>query len=74
MVNRFSVLNGYHLLIVTHSSILAWYQAGLTPIFSSGSAGGILTAKKAANDNELLAIADSQVVILHDVQRGRYKN
>lgn len=74
MANHFSFPNSYHLLIVTHSSVLAWNQAGLTPIFSSGPAGGILAAKKAANDTGLLAIADSQVVILHDIQRGRDKN
>ncbi|XTI84480.1 hypothetical protein V2W45_1339516 [Cenococcum geophilum] len=74
MADRFSFPNGYHLLTATHSSALTWNQADLTPIFSSGSAGGILAAEKAANDTGLLAIVDGQVVILHDVQRGRDKN
>ena len=74
MADRFSFPNSYHLLIVTHSSALTWNQAGLTPIFGSGLAGSILAAKKAANDAGLLAIADSQVVILPNVQRGRDKN
>ncbi|OCL01606.1 hypothetical protein AOQ84DRAFT_393547, partial [Glonium stellatum] len=74
MSNRPFISNGYHLLIVTHSGILAWNQTSLTRIFSSGSSGGILAAKKAANETGLLAIADSQVIILHDVQRGRDKN
>ncbi|OCK82511.1 hypothetical protein K432DRAFT_391167 [Lepidopterella palustris CBS 459.81] len=69
MANQFRFPNDYHLIIVTHSAILSWWKRGVVPIFQSGCEGGILAAKEARDGSGLLAIADSQVVILHDARR-----
>jgi hypothetical protein len=52
--------------VTTHKQILSWDKDGLKPVFISGSEG-ILAAKEAKDNGALLAVADSQVVILHDV-------
>jgi hypothetical protein len=58
-----------HLVIVTEQNILTWDATGIRKAFSSGS-NGILAAKEARNGSGTLAIADSQVVLLHQVERG----
>ena len=46
----------------------------MTELFHSGS-GGIVAAKKLSGDDDgSLAIADSQVVILHDIKKGMQKS
>ena len=45
----------------------------MTEIFRSGSEG-IVAAKKAHNGSSLLAVADSQVVVLHDIEKGMQKS
>ena len=42
-------------------------------IFRSGS-GGIVAAKKTADGAGLLAVADSEVVLLHDIKKGMQKS
>ena len=56
--------SSHHLVITTKSRVLCYDASGLSSIFTCRS-GGIIAAKEA--DNGTLAIADSQVVILHKV-------
>ncbi|KAJ9660010.1 hypothetical protein H2201_007115 [Coniosporium apollinis] len=69
----FSFPSSHHLIVTTDEHVLAWDAQGLRSIFSSAS-GGILAAKEAKDGNGLLAIADSQVVLLHDINRGKERS
>ena len=60
---------GHYLLITTSLGVYSWGSDGVTLLFRSGSRG-IIAAKKASN---MLAIADGQVVILHDIDKGLQK-
>jgi hypothetical protein len=62
-----------HLIITTRSNVYSWSSSGLTDLFRSGS-GGIVAAEKAADGSGMLAVADSQVVVLHDVRRAMEKS
>lgn len=62
-----------HLIVTTPTCVYSWDNEGLTEIFRSHS-GGIIAAKEAHNGSATLAIADSQVVILHDVKRRMEKS
>jgi hypothetical protein len=59
----------HHLIITTNKNIYSWDSRGLSGLFRSGSEG-IVAAKKAKDGSGILAVADSQVVVLHDVKRG----
>ncbi|KAL1624134.1 hypothetical protein SLS54_004063 [Diplodia seriata] len=59
----------HHLVITTESNVWSWDRSGLTNAFGSAS-GGILAAKEAKDGSGLLAVADDQVVVLHDANRG----
>ena len=59
----------HELIITTTDRVYSWTWKGLTELFSSGS-GGIVAAKKTRNGRGLLAIADSQILVLHDVKQG----
>ncbi|KAA6410680.1 MAG: hypothetical protein FRX48_06103 [Lasallia pustulata] len=63
----------HHLVVTTTKGVYTWGRHGLTEIFRSGS-GGIVAAKKAQNGSSLLAVADSQVVVLHDIEKGMQKS
>ena len=63
----------HHLIITTAKGVFAWDSHGLREIFRSGSEG-IVAAKKASNGSGLLAVADSQVVVLHDVNKGMQRS
>ena len=69
-IPRCAVPPDHHLLITTPSGLYAWDSNGLHKIFKS-SKGGILAAKVSKDGNQVLAVADSQVVVLHDCKRGR---
>ncbi|KAF2148800.1 hypothetical protein K461DRAFT_232312, partial [Myriangium duriaei CBS 260.36] len=60
----------HHLLITTPGAIYAWDRTGVRKIFKS-SKNGILAAKASKDGSNVLAVADSQVVILHDCRRRR---
>lgn len=62
----------HHLIVTTVRGVYSWDADGITLLFRSGS-GGIMAAKKATNDSNILAVADGQVVILHDLKRGMQK-
>ena len=63
----------HHLIITTAKGVFAWGSHGVKEIFRSGSEG-IVAAKKAIDGSGLLAIADSQVVVLHDVNKGMQRS
>lgn len=55
------------LIITTSQGVYVWDVYGIAEIFRSGSEG-IVAAKTLTSDNGMLAIADSQVVVLHEVK------
>jgi hypothetical protein len=67
--DQFTFPNDHHLVITTEQHVLSYDNNGLKSIFKSGS-GGILSAKEAGDGSGTLAIADSEVVVLHQVERG----
>jgi len=56
-------------IVTTARGVYSWTADGVKEIFHSGS-GGIVAAKKTSGPGGLLAVADSQVVVLHDVKKG----
>jgi hypothetical protein len=67
--DQFTPPSDHHLVITTEQHVLSYDSDGLNRIFKSGS-GGILAAKETRDGSGTLAIADSQVVVLHQVERG----
>ncbi len=65
----FSFPPSNRLIITTKKGVYVWDVYGITEIFRSGSEG-IVAAKKIATGSEMLAVADSQVVVLHDISGG----
>ena len=61
------------LIITTTKGVYSWDSSGVTEIFRSGSEG-IVAAKKLESERAMLAVADSQVVILHEVKGGTQKS
>ncbi|KAK4918962.1 hypothetical protein LTR49_013279 [Elasticomyces elasticus] len=59
--------SGIYLLVSTPSHIYAWDCRGITAVFTSSKAG--IVAARARNS--ILAVADSQVVVLHDTKHGQ---
>jgi hypothetical protein len=72
-VHDFRFPNSHHLVVVTRRRVLAWDATEVRPIFDSGSAG-ILAAKESGNGSGTLAIADSQIVLLHKVEKTRERS
>ena len=63
----------HHLIVTTTKYVFSWSSRGLTNVFHSGSEG-IVAASKATDGSGLLAVADSSVVILHDIKKGMQKS
>ncbi len=61
------------LIITTTKGVYAWDVYGVTEIFRSGSEG-IVAAKTITSDNGMIAVADSQVVVLHEVTEGMQRS
>lgn len=57
------------LIVTTTKGVYIWDAHGTTEIFRSGSEG-IVAAKRIISGSEMLAVADSQVVVLHDIGGG----
>lgn len=66
----FAFPSEHQLIITTTTGVYAWDAQGVTQIFHSGSEG-IVAAKRLASGNEMLAVADSQVVVLHEINEGK---
>ena len=69
----FSFPPSNRLFITTKKGVYTWDIYGITEIFRSGSEG-IVAAKKIASGSEMLAVADSQVVVLHDIDGGMQRS
>lgn len=69
----FSFPPSNRLIITTTQGVYIWDIYGITEIFRSGSEG-IVAAKKIASVSEMLAVADSQVVVLHDIRGGMQRS
>ena len=69
----FSFPPSNRLIITTTKGVYIWDVYGISEIFRSGSEG-IVAAKKIASGSEMLAVADSQVVVLHDISGGMQKS
>lgn len=65
--------SSHHLVIVTQNNVLAWDSSSLRTVFTSGS-GGILAARAASNGSGTLAVADSHLVVLHEIHQGMEKS
>lgn len=63
----------HKLIITTTKGVYTWDIYGITEIFRSGSEG-IVAAKKLMSGDEMLAVADSQVVVLHEIKGGTQKS
>ena len=63
----------YRLIITTTKGVYAWDMNGVTELFRSGSEG-IVAARKLSGNSEMLAVADSEVVVLHDINRGMQRS
>ena len=64
-----SIPSSQDLIVTTTKGVYAWDCNGAVEMFSSRSEG-IVTAKRVQAGKEMLAVADSQLVILHDCERG----
>lgn len=59
----------HQVIVTTARGVYAWTSTGVEELFHSGS-GGIIAATTASDNKELIAVADRQVVVLHDVKNG----
>jgi hypothetical protein len=65
----FSFPDSHQLIVTTPKGVFVWSKRGISPVFYSET-GGIVAARKATRGGQLLAVADSQVVVLHDMKKG----
>lgn len=65
----FEFPDSHHLVVTTEKRVLCLDKDGLSNVFTSSSSG-ILAAKEAKDGRGALAIADSQVVVLHNLEKG----
>lgn len=66
----FSFPSDSHLLITTPRHVFAWDTGGVHTIFSSRR-GSIIAAREAKDGSGVLAVASSNVVVMHDTKRGQ---
>ncbi|KAL8708597.1 MAG: hypothetical protein Q9220_006533 [cf. Caloplaca sp. 1 TL-2023] len=71
MAFRFS--KNHHLLTATAAGVYTCGSDGVTEIFTSGSKG-IVAVERTANGSGLLAVADSHLIIIHDIRQGMRKS
>ncbi|CUS08600.1 unnamed protein product [Tuber aestivum] len=62
----------WKLVITTNSMVRVWDRDGCNHVFTSGSDG--IVAAKGAKDGSVLAIADSEAVMLHQIEEGQNKS
>ncbi len=63
----------HHLVVTTSKGVQYWTSEGIRDVFHSGSKG-IVAAKKSRDASGVIAVADSQVVVLHDTGRALEKS
>lgn len=59
---------GHQLVITNHRSVLSWDTNGIHELFRSNSEGILAAERIDREDSHLLAIADTEVIILHDIR------
>ena len=69
MSSPYSFPSTLQVVVTTCRGVYYWGHHGVRKVFKSESKG-IVAAKRTSNEKELLAVADSQVVILHDIDKG----
>ena len=73
-IEAFNFPDSHQLIITTSSGVFVWSRDGVLPVFESKT-GGIVAARAIGQGRrELLAVADSQVVLLHDMRKGYDKS
>ena len=60
-------------IVTSTRGVYSWTNTGTSELFRSGS-DGIVAATKASDDKDLIAVADRQVVILHNVKKGMHQS
>lgn len=68
----FNFPDSHELIVTTPRSVFVWSNDGIVPVFQS-TTNGIVASRKTAQGGGLLAVADSQVVLLHDMKKGNEK-
>lgn len=64
----------HQLIITSHGNILSWDTNGIHELFRANS-GGIVAAKRAdREDGRFMAVADTEVIILHDIRDSMDEN
>ena len=63
----------HQLIVTTTKNIYVWHSSDIAELFHSVS-GGIVAAKLLSSQSDMLAVADSQLVVLHDVKKGMQKS
>jgi hypothetical protein len=63
----FEIPPSHQIVVTTTQGVYTWSRGGVAEVFRSGSEG-ILAAK--TTNGYTLAIADSQLVLLHDISKG----
>ena len=61
--------DGCQLIVTTPNDVYSWSTNGVQEIFHTHSSG-ILAAKRTLNHRNLLAVSDSRVVVLHDLDNA----
>ena len=59
----------HQLIVTTRGEVYCWTRNGIGSMFRSRSLG-IVAATKTQTEGNLVAVADSQVVVLHDIKSG----
>jgi len=65
--------HAHQLIVTTTKGVYAWSMSGVVELFRSGSQG-IVAARKISDRDGMLAVADSQLVVLHDINKGMQKS
>ena len=62
----------YELVVTTDRCVYSWTAAGALKLFRS-AAGGVLVARRVGRERRLLAVADAELVVLHDTTRNSHE-
>ncbi|KAL9123125.1 MAG: hypothetical protein Q9187_000314 [Circinaria calcarea] len=65
--------SSHHLVVTTNSGVYLWTYQGVQETFRSKSKG-IIAARKLSGSGNILAVADSQVIILHDPSKRTHQS
>ena len=63
----------HRLIVTTTRGVYEWDASGISEIFHSSSEG-IVAAKRLGAETNMLAVADNQVVVLHEIKGTTHKS